>query len=389
VRRIADPARLPGLDLLRAVAIAWVMVTHANGFGLLPVDLFGWMGVDLFFVLSGFLIGSQLFRPLARSEAPDYPNFFVRRLLRTLPAYLVVVAVYAAFPALWDRKQLQPVWQFLSFTQNLFIDPGQSNSLSQAWSLCVEEQFYLLLPAAMLLFGARASWKAIVTAIVAILVLGMGLRGYLWLHHVARPAMSLAGEPDPRRYLRYIYYPTWTRLDGLLAGVSLALVRCFRPQAWARLASRPNLLLASGVLGVLASMALFGDQIAGFAGTVFGFPLLAFSLAALVAGGSQATSLIGRYAVPGAGGLAAASYSIYLTHKLAYRAVINLSAHAPAGLKDLTPALAIGAALVLGAALYWLVERPFLKLRERFRRTMPALVPSLTPVVEPTAVPAD
>ncbi len=389
MRRIADPARLPGLDLLRAVAIAWVMVTHANGFGLLPVDLFGWMGVDLFFVLSGFLIGSQLFRPLARSEAPDYPNFFVRRLLRTLPAYLVVVAVYAAFPALWDRKQLQPVWQFLSFTQNLFIDPGQSNSLSQAWSLCVEEQFYLLLPAAMLLFGARASWKAIVTAIVAILVLGMGLRGYLWLHHVARPAMSLAGEPDPRRYLRYIYYPTWTRLDGLLAGVSLALVRCFRPQAWARLASRPNLLLASGVLGVLASMALFGDQIAGFAGTVFGFPLLAFSLAALVAGGSQATSLIGRYAVPGAGGLAAASYSIYLTHKLAYRAVINLSAHAPAGLKDLTPALAIGAALVLGAALYWLVERPFLKLRERFRRTMPALVPSLTPVVEPTAVPAD
>lgn len=389
MRRIADPARLPGLDLLRAVAIAWVMVTHANGFGLLPVDLFGWMGVDLFFVLSGFLIGSQLFRPLARSEAPDYPNFFARRLLRTLPAYLVVVAVYAAFPALWDRKQLQPVWQFLSFTQNLFIDPGQSNSLSQAWSLCVEEQFYLLLPAAMLLFGARASWKAIVTAIVAILVLGMGLRGYLWLHHVARPAMSLAGEPDPRRYLRYIYYPTWTRLDGLLAGVSLALVRCFRPQAWARLASRPNLLLASGVLGVLASMALFGDQIAGFAGTVFGFPLLAFSLAALVAGGSQATSLIGRYAVPGAGGLAAASYSIYLTHKLAYRAVINLSAHAPAGLKDLTPALAIGAALVLGAALYWLVERPFLKLRERFRRTMPALVPSLTPVVEPTAVPAD
>jgi peptidoglycan/LPS O-acetylase OafA/YrhL len=389
VRRIADPARLPGLDLLRAVAIAWVMATHANGFGLLPVDLFGWMGVDLFFVLSGFLIGSQLFRPLARSEAPDYPNFFVRRLLRTLPAYLVVVAVYAAFPALWDRKQLQPLWQFLSFTQNLFIDPGQSNSLSQAWSLCVEEQFYLLLPAAMLLFGARASWKAIVTAIVAILVLGMGLRGYLWLHHVARPAMSLAGEPDPRRYLRYIYYPTWTRLDGLLAGVSLALVRCFRPQAWARLASRPNLLLASGVLGVLASMALFGDQIAGFAGTVFGFPLLAFSLAALVAGGSQATSLIGRYAVPGAGGLAAASYSIYLTHKLAYRAVINLSAHAPAGLKDLTPALAIGAALTLGAALYWLVERPFLKLRERFRRTMPALVPSLTPVVEPTAVPAD
>jgi peptidoglycan/LPS O-acetylase OafA/YrhL len=104
VQPITDPRRLPGLDLLRALAIAWVMVAHANGFGLIPSDYFGWMGVDLFFVLSGFLIGDQLFRPIARGETPSYLNFFARRLLRTLPAYLVVLAIYFALPALWDRR---------------------------------------------------------------------------------------------------------------------------------------------------------------------------------------------------------------------------------------------------------------------------------------------
>src|ERR1700734_2429654 len=110
------PPRLPGLDLLRAVAITWVMACHASMFGLLPNDYFGWMGVDLVFALSGFLIGGQLFRPLARGERPQYQTFFTRRLLRTLPAYTVVVAIYVAFPMVRDQNSFQPLWQFLTFT---------------------------------------------------------------------------------------------------------------------------------------------------------------------------------------------------------------------------------------------------------------------------------
>jgi hypothetical protein len=111
IRRLLNegpaPPRLSGLDLLRAIAICWVMLYHASLFGLASQDYWvirlGWMGVDRFFVLSGFLIAGQLLRPWARGLRPDYPRFISRRLLRTLPAYLAVVALYFIFPALRDR----------------------------------------------------------------------------------------------------------------------------------------------------------------------------------------------------------------------------------------------------------------------------------------------
>ena len=369
--RVADPNRLPGLDLLRAVAIVWVLVCHANGFGLLPSDYFGWMGVDLFFVLSGFLIGGQLFRPIARGGRPDYGNFLARRLLRTLPAYLAVLALYLAFPVLRDRASIQPAWQFLTFTQNLLIDPSKANTFSQAWSLCVEEQFYLLLPLVIVAFGARATPKRTLALLVAMLAFGVALRAGLWLRFVARPPFGLTAAPGSGAYMRYIYYPTWTRLDGLLAGVSLALVRAFRPRLWSTIVARPNLLLAAGLLGVAASILFFGKQIAGFWASAAGFPLLAASMAALVAAGRDPRSMIGRAALPGAGALAAASYGLYLSHKMAYRAVIRLMQDAALQAHGSTLALAIGAALVVGAALYLLIERPFLRLRDRFRSPAP------------------
>src|SRR6516165_12042278 len=83
--------RLPGLDLLRAVAILWVMDFHAQAFRIVAssdhVARFGWMGVDLFFALSGFLIGGQLLRPLSKGQALRPVTFYVRRLFRTLPPY--------------------------------------------------------------------------------------------------------------------------------------------------------------------------------------------------------------------------------------------------------------------------------------------------------------
>jgi peptidoglycan/LPS O-acetylase OafA/YrhL len=340
------------------------------------------MGVDLFFALSGFLIGGQLFRPLARGVAPDYRSFFARRVLRTFPAYLVVVALYLAFPVLWDRRTLQPAWQFVTFTQNLFIDPTKANSLSQAWSLCVEEQFYLLLPAAVVLLGSRARAKTVVAAMLAMLAFGMILRGHLWLAHVAGTPVRHLPSPNGPAYMRYIYYPTWTRLDALLAGVSIALVKTFRPAAWGIVRSRPNAVLAAGVAGIVLSILTFGDQVTGFWPTVFGFPLLAASMAALVAAGSETSSLIGRWTLPGVGPLAAASYSLYLSHKMAYRAVIRLMLHASPELQPLTPMLAVAAALAVGAALYVLVERPFLKLRDRFRSPEPPAIAGVVQAAE-------
>jgi peptidoglycan/LPS O-acetylase OafA/YrhL len=361
------PPRLPGLDLLRAIAISWVMLYHASLFGLASSDYwivrFGWMGVDLFFALSGFLIAGQLLRPWSRGLRPNYPRFYVRRALRTLPAYLVVVAFYFCLPTVRERSSIQPLWQFLTFTENLLIEPPLPKAFSQVWSLCVEEQFYLIFPAVVALLAIRPSPAKVGGVLLAILLCGMALRGYLWLRDVAGYPFGFATEPRFRPYMELIYYPTWTRLDGLSAGVAAACISVFRPGLWATLTARPIVLLGIGILGVGASMAFFRDLVGGFLPTVLGFPLLSFSMALLVSAGAASRSIIPP--IPGASALAAGAYSLYLTHKAVFPAVANVMTDAPAWLRSAELVVAWLAAFAVGAALYWLVERPFLRLRDR------------------------
>ena len=358
--------RAPGLDLLRAVAIVWVLLYHASLFGLAPRDnpivAFGWMGVDLFFVLSGFLIAGQLLRPFKQGTRPAYRRFLVRRALRTLPAYLVVLAIYFAFPVVRERPDIRPLWNFLTFTTNLGLPPG---AFSHAWSLCVEEQFYLVFPLALGLFALRPSLRGAIAVVGGIVLVGMAVRGYLWLGRVATPPFDIMGSPDSQKYLKLIYYPTWCRLDGLLAGVVAAAIQVFRPKWWARLEARPNLALACGLAGVILAAALFQNEIAGFFAAVLGYSLLGLSMAAIVAAGAISNSVIGARAIPGAGALAAGSYSLYLSHKMVLHAVGAAASGWPAPLQLLAAPLALLAAILAGAGLYWAVERPFLRLRDR------------------------
>jgi peptidoglycan/LPS O-acetylase OafA/YrhL len=356
--------RLPGLDLLRAIAISWVMLYHLAVLGLITDDAwivrFGWMGVDLFFVLSGFLIAGQLFRPLARGQRPSLRRFFARRLMRTLPAYWVVLAIYLLVPALRETPHLQPVWVFLSFTQNLILG-HQANAFSHAWSLSVEEQFYLALPLILLALSVRPSARIAIALMVLVLAGGVALRGWLWIHDVVGPD----GQIHAGRYMRLIYYPTWSRLDGLLAGVAAAAVKVFRPEPWRRITARPNLLIVAGAAGVVATTAFFGEQIASFWPASLGYPALALSLVLMVMGASEPASIVGRRAIPGAGAIAAASYSLYLSHKMVFHAVAAGLIPLPASWRPLAPVLAVVLAAPAGIALYLLIERPFLKLRDR------------------------
>jgi peptidoglycan/LPS O-acetylase OafA/YrhL len=370
----ADPLpssvpRLDGLDLLRAIAICWVMLYHASLFGLASQDYwivrFGWMGVDLFFVLSGFLIAGQLLRPWARGLRPDYPRFISRRLLRTLPAYLAVVALYFIFPALRDRVDIQPLWRFLTFTQNFGLSPSPPKAFSHAWSLCVEEQFYVAFPIAVALLAMRPNAKRVMTVMATVLLAGMIIRGYTWLQGVASVPFDVGSEPRGGPFMTLIYYPTWTRLDGLLAGVCAAAVQVFRPQWWQMLTAQPNRLLVGGIAGIVATTVFMKDQVATFWPSVLGYPLLSVSACLLVIAGTQRSAWIGRIALPGAQAVAVMAYSLYLSHKIIFAAFARatplwLTEHGILGL-----GAALGLAGAAGAALYWTVERPFLKLRDR------------------------
>jgi peptidoglycan/LPS O-acetylase OafA/YrhL len=368
--RAAVPApRKQGLDLVRAAAIASVMLYHANTMMLVPSPApwlisFGWMGVDLFFVLSGFLIASQLLKPWAIGAKPNYGRFFARRALRTIPAFAVVLMLYFAFPQLRETPGIQPFWQFATFTENLLYNPAEPRAFDQVWSLCVEEQFYLLFPLVLSFVAIKPSaWKT-VTVLLALIVAGIFLRAFLWLALVASKPFDVHSESNWQAYVTLIYYPTWSRLDGLLAGIALAILKIFRPSVWKRFVARPNLLLAAGLTGAGIAIVLFGGPVSPLVGVAIGFPVLSASAALIVAAASTDCGLVGKYPVAGGPALAVGAYSLYLSHKMAYHAVQTWIAPALGASAYATLALAIVVALLMGAFLYWAVERPFLILRD-------------------------
>ena len=365
---VSTKLRLRGLDTLRSLAIVAVMSFHLQGE--LPesfhaVIRFGWMGVDLFFVLSGYLIGVQLLRPCTRGERPSLRDFYRRRAYRILPAYLVVLALYFLVPVWREQPGISPLWQFLTFTENLFVDYSIHQAFSFVWSLCVEEHFYLVLPLLVLLMVRRASIRKTSSVLAALLLLGMATRAWA-LIHTLRP---LGVDSYRTAYIEHIYYPTWCRLDGLLAGVTLALIQSFRPAWWAALMQRGHVTLAGGLILFAASIGLFWNRMSSLTGiaawgTVVGYPLLALSLALLVVSSVSRTGLLSRLRIPGAQTVATLAFSLYLTHKeivhLDQRIFPNLTAD-----QDGRAILLYGATCLLAAAsLHFAVERPFMKLRD-------------------------
>lgn len=326
---------------------------------------YGWMGVDLFFALSGYLIGSQLLMPFALGRKPSLAGFYRRRAFRILPAYLVVLLLYCAWPAWREQPGLSPPWQFLSFSLNYCIDYAHNQAFSHAWSLCVEEHFYLLLPLLLLAMMPRASIGRTAAVFGVLVGGGMACRAIVFFHAV-RPAGDMAWLV----YLQRLYYPTHARLDGLLFGVALALARVFRPRWWAALGQRGHGTAAAGMLLLAFNLWLARDRFDPDAAatpwnTVCGAPLLAMAFALLIASALSRDGWLGRARVPGARTVASLAFSLYLTHKamahLAHEYLPRFTAQ-----RDAKAAALIAASCFGGAGLLYLgVERPCILLRER------------------------
>lgn len=351
--------RFAGLDVLRAVAIIWVLFFHAQTLSLgspLPmVTELGWMGVDLFFVLSGFLIGRQW---LSQGASPSFSTFYRRRAFRILPAYAVVVAIYFVLPAARERRVIQPLWQFLTFTENLFIDMSSPKAFSHVWSLCVEEHFYLVFPLLAWALMRKPSRAVTITFCVAVMLAGMLWRGFVWFDALA----MLDEQAMSKVFYERIYYPTLTRLDGLLMGVVLAIIECHASKTWQWLMQRARWLFIFGAATLALAIALFADA-PNARSVIIGYPVLAIAMALIVASASSEHAWFERVKVPGAAWVAAISYSLYLSHKFVFHLV-----HVWFGsVLDEHGALAIftyaAASMSFGFVLHLAVEKPFLQLR--------------------------
>ena len=369
--------RVHGLDTLRALAVTLVVLHHyvlfvsdAPTFGW--VGEVGWVGVDLFFALSGYLIGNQIFAALNSPGGFSLKHFYARRLLRTLPNYWVVLALYFLWPAFRGEAPLLPLWEYATFIQNFALEPG--SAFSHSWSLAIEEQFYILLPAVALLGvvsggSLRLAWTGIALAFVA----GMLVRAELW--------QEMAGEKHKLYfYFKYIYYSSLCRYDELLAGVALALLRNHHPGAWARLTQHGNLMGGLGLLACAVAFWFFLDDRYGFGITVFGFPLMAIGFSLLIVASVAEGSVLRTLRVPGAGPLALWSYAIYLLHKpVCVMAAKWLAGRGFGAEHPLTIAALLALSVITGWLLYKLVETPFMLLRERYVPSNARRAVSLSP----------
>jgi len=313
----------------------------------------GWVGVQLFFVLSGFLITGILLDDRGAPRA--LRRFYVRRALRIFPLYYALLIVYFAvlprvFPAL-QRPAGEVVWYWLLLSNWSWLAYGILPGIGHLWSLAVEEQFYVVWPWVAL----RVRPRTLAWVCVAIVVGSLATRGVLHAAHV----------PD-----LWLYSATVCRADALAMGALVALA--VRSDAWrARLARALRPVGVGALLALAALMAItHGLNRNNPLIQTWGYSLIAILSAALVAAAARP----GAPALRVLGFFGKYSYAIYLVHPplkhLAHHLLhaqldVRMAAHPIA--TDAAFIVAISAASIAIALATWaVIERPALSLKERF-----------------------
>jgi peptidoglycan/LPS O-acetylase OafA/YrhL len=218
--------RFPALHGMRVLAIVSVVAYHVTWIFMgeqgieLDQSFFNqsltvFFGMDLFFVLSGFLIGSILLRSIATSGTQNLRRFYIRRVFRTFPAYYLVLTILVlAFPLTADQRHHLP-WEYLYGTNFLPLQRGQV-VMFWGWSLGLEEQFYLSVPFLFFALQRLRSDRARIALIVLLWASALVVRLVIFYRH--------EGHWNDAELYGALYFRTHTRFDPLVAGILLAIV---------------------------------------------------------------------------------------------------------------------------------------------------------------------
>ncbi|GAB3635204.1 acyltransferase [Hymenobacter arcticus] len=366
--------RIFGLDLLRAVAILITVYGHAAM--LVPPAYRSWHnlpasaidGVNIFFVLSGYLIGGILLKALLNPHKPfSISHFWLRRWLRTLPAYLVVLGSVVAVAA-GQHKLPAEVWRYFCFSQNL--GTPHPTFFPEGWSLAVEEWFYLLFPITVLVLVGLFRNRRLAMAGTIVLFLTLPL--------VFKYAQYQQGKGlDAALWDAYYRRVVAARLDAIALGVLACYVQHYHAGLWRGL-RRPGLWLAAGLLAVTFLYPKLGPNVLFY--NVWLRPLLeGLTVLLVLPFFSQLRYAHYTPAMRGFTLLSLISYSMYLLNK----SVLIKLVLVPLTQAVLTPRLGAGGWLV-AYALYWgllllgalllytYVEQPFMRLRDAWAKPQPA-----------------
>ncbi len=367
----AVPApRILALDGIRGIAILWVLFHHL--YLMHYVDFFpawslaiakgGWAGVDLFFVLSGYLITGILYD--AKGQPNYFKNFYLRRILRIWPLYyLLLSVVFVVVPQIAARPAAitghsgwgLPYWFFVNNIWSVYLGGWSDGWLGPTWSLAIEEQFYVIWPVTVLLTKRSSLSKICIGLLIGSVALRIGL--------------TLGGIPAARSY-----FLTFTRFDGLVIGAFVAIL-ARSPAALAPYLSLATKVMVAAFLGMLALVvyegAMWWDQpwmvtLGLLFSAIFGGALLVYVLAAPRS--FVAAKLLDNRLLRTFGRL---SFSLYLLHipVLASQgfwpldpAVLRVLGKAPEQIAEVRLVIGCSVLAILTLLVHFAVERPFLKL---------------------------
>ncbi len=313
--RANEMGYLPGLDGVRALAVIGVLLYHAD-LSWLPG---GFLGVDVFFVLSGFLITSLILEEFDRSGRVDFRKFYLGRARRLLPALLLVLVVVSLAAALVYRDAARQTasdvlasifyvnnWWYITADQSYFEFIGRPPFLNHLWSLAVEEQFYLIWPAIAFLAMRKFARKGVFTVAAVLAVLSTA-----WMLQLS-VSNGFPDFADPSR----AYFGTDSHAMGLLVGAAMATF--WRPGRMRRDLSSGAAAIITGI-GLVALLAViwFFAFVGEFTPWLYrgGFLGLALIVATLIAAASHPGVKLGpamgtqpwRY-------IGQRSYGLYLWH---------------------------------------------------------------------------
>jgi peptidoglycan/LPS O-acetylase OafA/YrhL len=350
---------LPQLDGVRAIAVGLVLLVHCvivpehglAAWALRHTLSNGWIGVDLFFALSGYLITSILLR--AKSRPHYFRNFYARRFLRIFPLYYAIIGILAAAAAWLPFGPLRPAWPYLTYTSNLWLvfSGHEWAPLGHTWSLAIEEQFYLFFPILVLWLDKRR------------------LRQLLWLLVILSPAIRVV--TNARTFPGASSFATFCRLDILAMGALIAIAFDGRTELSDNAVQR--LRLALGVFVTTSAILWLTKQLDfkkvffnAIGLTIVEATAALFVCVVLVAPGQVLGKLL---QLPFAVSMGRISYGIYLIHYPVVRIVEGQVRQHMGDSWSRTAVIAgtsIALTLVIAILSWLLFERPILRLKRLF-----------------------